>query len=138
MSNYRFLWVVLLSAMFIVAGCSNTGSNSVVDGENASDTVLVNGKFYTVDEESNWAEAIAIEDDIKVRVLEVKGGQVRLGVEAPKHVTVHREEIYLKILEENRKAAMEISADLSELDGFLKDGPREHPEAGDNSSNEGE
>ncbi|MBU0483735.1 MAG: carbon storage regulator CsrA [Proteobacteria bacterium] len=64
-------------------------------------------------------EAIAINDDIIVRVMEVKGGQVRLGVEAPSHVTVHREEIFLRILEENKKAALEAPADLSELASAL-------------------
>jgi len=65
-------------------------------------------------------EAIAIGDGITVRVLEVKGGQVKLGVEAPGEVSVHREEIYLRILEENRRAAMEAPADLAELAAALK------------------
>lgn len=60
-------------------------------------------------------EAIVIADDIKVRVLESKGGLVKLGVEAPNEVAVHREEIYLRIVEENKKAAMETPADLSSL-----------------------
>jgi carbon storage regulator len=38
-------------------------------------------------------------------VVEIKGTQVKLGIRAPKDVTVHREEIYLKIQEENRRAA---------------------------------
>ncbi len=37
-------------------------------------------------------EAIAIGDDIQVQVLSVKGGQVRIGVQAPKHVRINREE----------------------------------------------
>ena len=61
-------------------------------------------------------EAIIIADDIKVRVLESKGGLVKLGVEAPDQVVIHREEIYLRILEENKKAALESPADLSALD----------------------
>ena len=60
-------------------------------------------------------EAIIIADDIKIRVLESKGGLVKLGVEAPNDIAVHREEIYLRILEENRKATMEAPADLSML-----------------------
>jgi len=39
-------------------------------------------------------EAIAIGDEVKVHLLEIKGRQVRIGVEAPPHITVHREEIY--------------------------------------------
>ena len=50
-------------------------------------------------------ESVAIGDDIQVSVVEIKGAQVKLGIRAPKDVTVHREEIYLKIQEENRRAA---------------------------------
>lgn len=60
-------------------------------------------------------EAIAIGDGIKIRVLEIKGGQVKIGVEAPPEVMVHREEIYLRIMEENTRAATEAPADLSSL-----------------------
>ena len=35
--------------------------------------------------------------DIKLTILDVRGNQVRLGIDAPKHVAVHREEIYLRI-----------------------------------------
>ena len=45
-------------------------------------------------------ETIIIGDDINFTVLGVKGNQVRLGVNAPKDVEVHREEIYLKIQKE--------------------------------------
>ncbi|MCK9294734.1 MAG: carbon storage regulator CsrA [Desulfobulbaceae bacterium] len=60
-------------------------------------------------------EAIIIADNIKIRVLENKGGLVKLGVEAPDQVVIHREEIYLRILEENKKAAMDSPDDLSML-----------------------
>nr|MBF0221263.1 carbon storage regulator CsrA [Desulfobulbaceae bacterium] len=65
-------------------------------------------------------EAIAIGDDIKVRLLEIKGGQVKIGVEAPNDVAVHREEVFLRILEENRKAAKEAPHDLNNLSDLLK------------------
>ena len=39
---------------------------------------------------------IRIGDDIELTVVEVLGGQVRLGVEAPKHISVHRKEIWLQ------------------------------------------
>ena len=52
-------------------------------------------------------ESITIGDDIKVTVLGIYGRQVRLGIEAPLKVVVHREEIYVKIQNENRKAAMQ-------------------------------
>lgn len=43
------------------------------------------------------SEALIIGDDVVVNVLGVKGNQVRIGVEAPKDVSVHREEIYKRI-----------------------------------------
>lgn len=51
-------------------------------------------------------EAIVVGDDVKIVVLEVNGDQVRLGVEAPRAVTVHREEVYQEILAQNERAAM--------------------------------
>lgn len=49
------------------------------------------------------SEAIIINDDITITVLGVKGYQVRLGINAPKEVVVHREEIYQKIQYEKDK-----------------------------------
>jgi carbon storage regulator CsrA len=46
-------------------------------------------------------ETLMIGDEITVTVLGVKGNQVRLGVNAPKSVAVHREEIYARIVEES-------------------------------------
>jgi carbon storage regulator len=51
-------------------------------------------------------EAVAIGDDIQVSIVEIKGTQVKLGIQAPKNIEVHREEIYQKIQEENRRAAL--------------------------------
>ena len=48
-------------------------------------------------------ETLMIGDEITVTVLAVKGGQVRLGVEAPREVEVHREEIYQRIQEEKKE-----------------------------------
>ena len=49
-------------------------------------------------------EQILIGDDIKVTLLRVKGNTVRIGIEAPREITVYRHEIWLQVLEENRKA----------------------------------
>ena len=45
-------------------------------------------------------ETLIIGDDVNITVLGVKGNQVRLGINAPKDVSVHREEIYLRIQQE--------------------------------------
>ncbi|HJP83393.1 MAG TPA: carbon storage regulator CsrA [Fimbriimonadaceae bacterium] len=50
-------------------------------------------------------QSIVIGDQIEVVVLEVRGEQVRLGIKAPKDVTVHRKEIYEQIQEENKSAS---------------------------------
>jgi carbon storage regulator len=48
--------------------------------------------------------------DVKVTLLELKGNQIRVGIDAPKDVRIYREEIYLQIMEENKKAALEHNA----------------------------
>lgn len=60
-------------------------------------------------------ESITIGDAIRITVLNVDGGQVQLGVDAPKEIVVHREEIYEKIQEENRRAAGGKRADLKKV-----------------------
>ncbi len=50
-------------------------------------------------------ENIRIGDKIRITILDVKGGQVKLGIDAPAHIAVHREEIYEKIRDENRRAS---------------------------------
>ncbi len=50
-------------------------------------------------------ESIAIDDHIKIRVVQIKGKQVRLGIEAPKDTKIHREEVYLAIQNQNQESA---------------------------------
>ncbi|OEH92202.1 carbon storage regulator CsrA [Bacillus solimangrovi] len=51
-------------------------------------------------------ESIKIGDEIEVEVLAVDGEQVKLGIKAPKHIDIHRKEVYLSIQAENKAAAL--------------------------------
>ncbi len=61
-------------------------------------------------------EGIAIGNEIRISILEIHGKSIRLGIQAPKHIPVHREEIYIKVQEQNRIAASEsMKVDYSSL-----------------------
>jgi len=60
-------------------------------------------------------ESINIGDKIKITIITIDSGQVRLGIDAPKDIIVHREEIYNKIIEENRQAAKTSTVDLLKI-----------------------
>lgn len=47
-------------------------------------------------------ESLIIGDNVKVTVLGIKGHQVRIGIDAPKDVTVHRDEVYQKVVAERK------------------------------------
>ena len=64
-------------------------------------------------------EAIAIGDNIKIKLLEIKGGQAKIGIDAPSLVSVHREEVFQRIAEENRKAALDTATDLHSAAGLI-------------------
>lgn len=64
-------------------------------------------------------EKIQIGDDISIVIMELKGKQVKLGIEAPSNIKVHREEIYQKIQDENIKASNIEITDLSELEKLI-------------------
>ena len=57
-------------------------------------------------------ESLYLGEHIKLKVLSVQGKQVKLGIEVPEDVTVYREEVYLKIREENQKALAAQDQDL--------------------------
>jgi carbon storage regulator len=69
-------------------------------------------------------ENIRIGDKIKVTILDIKGGQVKLGIEAPPEVAVHREEIYERIREENERASGVTPKMLREVAGVFRAGKK--------------
>ena len=50
-------------------------------------------------------ESIRINDNICITIVDVDGKNIKIGVEAPKSISIHREEVFLRIKEENQKAA---------------------------------
>ena len=58
-------------------------------------------------------ETIRIDGKIGITVMDVDGRTVKLGIDAPRSITIHREEVWLRILEENKSAA---TADLGDVD----------------------
>ncbi len=66
-------------------------------------------------------ESVMIGDNLEVKVLEIQKGQVKLGIEAPRDVTVHRREVYLAIQQENLAATQAVDSDMSALADLFKE-----------------
>lgn len=62
-------------------------------------------------------EALVINNDIEITVLEIRGDQIKLGITAPKDVPVYRKEVYLQIQKENQ-AALSVNG-VEALKGML-------------------
>jgi len=60
-------------------------------------------------------EGILIGDDISIKIIEIKGGAIRIGIDAPRDKKIYRQEIYDRIVEENQNAAQ---WDLTDLDSL--------------------
>lgn len=60
-------------------------------------------------------ESIAIDDHIKIVVVQIKGKQVRLGIKAPKETKIHREEVYNAIKEQNTEASQADPANINKI-----------------------
>jgi carbon storage regulator len=67
-------------------------------------------------------QSIMIGNDIEITVIDIKGDQIRLGIKAPRSVSVHRSEVYRDIQNENKKAieAAVTPTDLGKLGDMLK------------------
>lgn len=68
-------------------------------------------------------ESIIIGDNIVVTVVDVRGDKVRLGIEAPTEIPVHRQEVYEAIQRENRRATQVQTKDARQLPGAARRRP---------------
>ncbi len=65
-------------------------------------------------------QKLIIANDIQVTILETRGDSVKLGIEAPKNISIYREEIYQEILKANKEATEGVTAtDLNEAINLL-------------------
>lgn len=65
-------------------------------------------------------QSIIIGDDVEIIIVDVHGDQVKLGITAPRHIPVHRKEIYEEIQRENVRAAQTKAEGLKKLDMMFK------------------
>ncbi len=65
-------------------------------------------------------ESIAIDDHIKITVVQIKGKQVRLGIKAPKETKIHREEVYDAIRNTNEESISDTQASLKDISKEVK------------------
>ena len=73
-------------------------------------------------------EGLRIGDSVIIKVIEIRGNQVRLGVDAPRNISVHRDEIYELIRQENQMAAQSSPASPDALSHLWKDSRGGQPE----------
>jgi len=65
-------------------------------------------------------ESIRIGDDIKITIVELDGRFAKIGIDAPRSVIVHREEVYERIQAENKAASQATKVDLSQIAALWK------------------
>ncbi len=65
-------------------------------------------------------EGIVIGDDVTITIVEMKGGSVRIGIDAPREKKIYRQEVFERIAEENREAAQWNMIDLDNLSDNLR------------------
>jgi carbon storage regulator len=66
-------------------------------------------------------QSIMIGDHVRTVVVDVRGDQVKLGIDAPRHIMVHRHEVYEVIQEENKRAALQREIDVGTLEKALRE-----------------
>lgn len=65
-------------------------------------------------------ESIRISENICITVMDVDGKTIRIGIDAPKEISIHREEVFLRIKEENQKAIAPKDQDLGSIADLFK------------------
>lgn len=65
-------------------------------------------------------ESLRIGDDIRITVVEIDGGNIKIGIDAPRSVSIYREEVYLRIKEENQAAVAKHDVDMGSLTQLFK------------------
>lgn len=65
-------------------------------------------------------ETIVIGDDVEITVLDIQRDQIKLGISAPRNISIHRKEIYLQIQEENKVATQTTEETAKQLKDFMK------------------
>ena len=65
-------------------------------------------------------ESIRINENICITIVELDGRSIKIGIEAPKEISIHREEVFLRIKEENQSAAGGSDQDLGSIADLFK------------------
>ncbi|MFK3961033.1 carbon storage regulator CsrA [Pseudalkalibacillus hwajinpoensis] len=73
-------------------------------------------------------ESIVINDEIELKIISIEGDTVKIGVEAPKNIAIHRKEVYEAIQSENKLAAMQ-EFSLEDLKEFQKSNSSKEPKS---------
>ena len=64
-------------------------------------------------------ESIIIEGNIEIKIVGIEGDTVKIGIEAPRHIEIHRKEVYVSIQSENELAS-QASLDITQLKEIIK------------------
>jgi carbon storage regulator len=72
-------------------------------------------------------ESIIIGDNVQITIVDIRGDKVRLGIEAPAEISVHRKEVFDAIQRENRKAADVSAEDLASATSTKREPRSRHP-----------
>ena len=74
-------------------------------------------------------ESIIIGDNIEITVVDIRGEKVRLGINAPHHIPVHRKEVYEAILREKQAAAAQNGTEVAKVESLAKRKDSQEPPA---------